>query len=251
MATPRPARLREGLRFLLYLSPLVLLGLVGNAIYRHFTEKDRTIAEQKRIIKELETKLDRSWAEELVADVRVDGVTKDANGAPLMQLTFVQYQPGSEVAAFERSMTLPGDEFYIDSLVVQFDRKFVEDGDGLRGKSMLLFRRAFGDRQKPIDGVPLFNASGDSPIPELAQVDAKPSDFEKKLWARFWDYAGDPKQAAANGIRVAQGEAPHMKAIPGQVYKLTLRAGGGLSMVPRLPAAVVGDRASDAGPKQH
>ena len=31
-----------------------------------------------------------------------------------------------------------------------------------------------------------------------------------------------------------------MKAVQGQVYKLTLRAAGGLEMTPRLPAALVG-----------
>jgi len=40
--------------------------------------------------------------------------------------------------------------------------------------------------------------------------------------------------------RLAQGEAPHVKVVPGQVYKLTLRASGGLEIQPRLPAAVTG-----------
>jgi hypothetical protein len=146
-------------------------------------------------------------------------------------------------------MTLPGEEFYIDALVVRFDRKYVEAGDGLRGKSLLLFRRAFGDQQKPVDGVPLFTGQAGSQIPELMQVDRVPSDFEKQIWTRFWDYANDPTLAAAQGIRVAQGEAPHIRAVAGQVYKLTLRSSGGLEITPRLPAAVVGGLPRDAGAK--
>jgi|SRR5580658_328286 hypothetical protein len=42
------------------------------------------------------------------------------------------------------------------------------------------------------------------------------------------------------GIRVAQGEAVHTRATRGQVYKVTLSAAHGLSLVPRLPAAMVG-----------
>ena len=40
-----------------------------------------------------------------------------------------------------------------------------------------------------------------------------------------------------------------MRAVVNQVYKLTLRASGGVDITPRLPAAVVGTRdgAADAG----
>ena len=219
---------------------MVGLGLVGVltaagvGAYWKYTEKDRVIEEQKRVIAELGVKLDRAWAEELVADVRVLSV-KDGQ----MALTFVQYEPGTEKAALTKSMTLPGEELYIDALVVKFDRKLVETGDGLRGKSLLLFRRAFGDQQKPVDGVPLFHQGNESVIPEGLQVDAQPSDFERQIWTRFWELANDPDKAKAEGVRIAQGEAPHVKAVPGQVYKLSLRASGGLEISPRLPAAVL------------
>jgi hypothetical protein len=233
--------MREVLRFGIYASPLIILAIVGGALVRRFNEKDRVIAEQKRVIEELGRKLDRAWADELVADLRVDKVESDGAGGKRMHLTFVQYKPGTEEAAFRRSMVLPGEEVYVDALVVQFERKLVEEGDGLRGKSLLLFRRAFGDRQQPAEGVPLFRGEGESPIPEVAQVDAQPSEYERRIWTRFWDYANDPKLAAREGIRVAQGEAPHVKAVSGQVYQLRLRAAGGLEITPRLPAAVVGD----------
>jgi hypothetical protein len=236
---------REIVRFGLYAAPLVALAVVGSMLLRHFGEKDRVIAEQKRIIAELERKLDRVWADELVADLRVDRVDVDpATNKPRMFLTFIQYKPGTEEPMFRRSMVLPGEEVYVDALVVQFERKFVEDGDGLKGKSMLLFRRAFGDQQQPVEGVPLFRGAGDSPIPEAVQVDAAPGEYERQLWARFWNLANDPKAAAAEGVRVAQGEAPHVRVVQGQVYQLRLRAAGGLEMKPRLPAAVVGGDAS-------
>ncbi len=221
-----------------HLIPLAAIGAVGGAgfyVYSILAAKDRQIEDQKRVIGELGEKLDRAWASDLVADLRVDGVEGGA-----LKLTFIQYQPGTEKPIFRKDFTLPGEEVYVDALVVSFDRPLVEGGDGLRGKSLLLFRRAFGDKQQPVEGVPLTAAGGaaDAP-PAIYAVDPSPSDFEKQIWADFWQLANDPTKAKERGVRVAQGEAPHVKAAAGQVYKLTLRASAGLEMTPRIPAAAL------------
>jgi hypothetical protein len=196
--------------------------------------------EKDRIIAELSRKLDRVWTESLVADLRVDRIYKDPAGGDAIDLTFVHYVPGQEESLFKRSLTVYGTEVYIDALVVSFERKFVESGDGLRGKGLLLFRRAFGDRQAPAEGVSLHTGGGDLiPVPEVLRVDTEPSQFERKIWQRFWQYANDPALAASAGVRVAQGEAPHIKPLQGQVYKLTLQASGGLEIKPRLPPAIL------------
>jgi len=215
------------------------LGVGGVHVYRGLTAKDRVIEEQQRVIAGLEENLDRVWADELVADVRVDRLTENTDtGEQAMHLTFIQYAPDTETALFERPLVLPGREFYIDALVVKFARGFVENGDGMRGKSLLLFRRAFGDEQKPVDGIPLY-AAGEQPVPELVKVDETPSAFERDIWNRFWELANDLDGARDLGISVVQGEAPHLRPAVGQVYKLTLRASGGLDIVPRLPAAAL------------
>jgi hypothetical protein len=231
------------LAMLLFLGALVTVGFF---LYESATEKNRQIAEQTRVIAALELRLDRSWAEELVADVRVDAITRDPDGGqPKMTLTFAQYAPGTETPSLRKTMTLPGEEFYIDALVVEFQRKLVEEGDGLRGKSLLFFRRAFGDRQKPVDGVPLYRQSTSmsvsEDIPDGLRVDPEASQYERQVWTTFWTYANDPGRAAEAGIRVAQGEAVHTRAVRGQVYKVTLSAAHGLSLVPRLPGAMVGE----------
>jgi hypothetical protein len=234
MPTMRRAR---GLLSIVLLGALVALGVWW---YWTHTEKDRQIADQKRVIGQLEKKLDKAWASEIIADVRVLAKHEGPDGKPRIDLKFIQYQPGTEIPDLEKEFSVVGEEFYIDALVVKFDRKLIESGDGLRGKSLLLFRRAFGDQQKPVDGEPLFRSgAGASPIPEKAQVDATPSQFERNIWTHFWELANDPDKARAQGVGVAQGEAPHIKPVVGQVYKLTLRASGGLDMTPRLPAAVL------------
>jgi len=216
---------------------LAAIGGAGYWFYYTAGAKDRTIEQQQRVIAELERKLDRAWSSELVADVRVDDIKGDEQNREL-HLTFIQYQPGTETPSFKKSFTLSGDELYVDALVVTFDRSFVEGADALRGKSLLLFRRAFGDRQQPVEGVPLFR-SDTKGIPSEMQVDTVPSAFEIQLWARFWEMANDPVAAKEKGIRFAQGEAPHVKAVKGQIYKLSLRASGGLEMTPRVPAAAL------------
>jgi hypothetical protein len=235
-------------KLLVALATLVLLvgvAFVGWNWWQDQRQKDKTIEEQKRIIAALGEKLDRSWASEIVGDVRVESMDTNDKGDPTMRVTFAQYAPGTQTPILKKTMTLLGDELYIDAFVVTFDRKFVEEGDGLRGKSLLLFRRAFGDRQRPIDGVPLFRRDDavDVSVPEQLQIDPNPSAFEKDLWKRFWILANDPKEAEKEGVRVAQGVAPHVKAVAGQVYKLTLKNSGELEITPRLPAAMIGDAA--------
>lgn len=231
--------------------PAAILIFLGYTYYV-FTEDDRKIAEYKRVIEELGQTLDRVWAKELVGDVRVDELTKNPEtGVQEIHLTFIQYGADGEVPLFEKPLIVKGSEFYVDALVAKFGRNFVENGDPLRGKSVLLFRRIFGDAQKPIDGVSLLRSGedvGGSIIPELAQVDDTPSRFEQEIWTRFWELANDREQATSMGLSVVQGEAPHVRPVLGQVYKLSLQASGGLDITPRLPAAVLKKRGNKNKP---
>ena len=214
---------------------LVVLGAVIGAaflVWRQFEEKDR-------IIRELATRLERAWAQELLADIRVDSLQRPAAGPQVMRLTFIQYQRGTQEEAFRIPLELHGDEFYVDGQMIAFDRALVEAADPLRGKSLFLFRRAFGDADEPRKGVGLI---GPATIPSDLRVDAAPSAFERDLWEQFWRVASDPVTAEKNGIAAAQGEAPHMRPVLGQVYQVTLRSSGGVQLKPRLPAAVLPGR---------
>ncbi|RMG18822.1 MAG: hypothetical protein D6729_06375 [Deltaproteobacteria bacterium] len=246
-------RMRRAVTLLFALALLAALGAGAFLYWKH--------SEQERIVRELSARLDRVWARSLVADLKAERVV--GGERPQMVLTFVEYAPGTETPVLKRRLELPGEEVYIDALVVRFERHFVEAGDGLRGHSLLLFRRAFSDRMRPVDGIPLYTGGPaplvpgappqESPVPAapevpvLYRVDPVPSHFERRIWARFWQLASDPAAAAAEGVRVAQGEAPHLRPVEGQVYRLDLRADGGLEITPRLPAAVVGENPQAGG----
>ena len=76
-------------------------------------------------------------------------------------------------------------------------------------------------------------------VPEVDRVEGGPEGFQRSLWQRFWVLANDPAAAAKAGVRVAEGEAPRVKVVQGQVYELRLSGAEGLTLHPRLPAAVL------------
>lgn len=136
----------------------------------------------------------------------------DADGEPLGQPVEV---------------TVDGKVLYLEALVVKFDDEMVETGDALRGTSICLFQRAFGENQKPSEGTPL------DPVgqqPQVYRMDDNTDPFYLDLWTNFWEYANDPAAAAEKGVRAAHGEAPFMELRPGKSYRVVLRASDGLTI---------------------
>ncbi|MCS7238839.1 MAG: hypothetical protein NZ899_11305 [Thermoguttaceae bacterium] len=125
--------------------------------------------------------------------------------------------------------SIKGDILYVDAWVAKFQDEFVELGDAVRGGSIYLFRRLFGEHQEPAQG---FKLDPEGDLPTVYRSGKEISDFEKEIWANFWKLANDPKLAAEKGLRAIHGEAPYVKLIPGKRYRVQLRASDGLSIVP-------------------
>ena len=86
-----------------------------------------------------------------------------------------------------------GDVLYVDYWVVKFDDKFVEQGnDPLRGASICLLRRLFGEYQQPSEGEAVDTAGK---RPAAYGQGAPLTDFESDLWRNFWHYANDRAKA--------------------------------------------------------
>ena len=113
----------------------------------------------------------------------------------------------------------------IDALRRRWGDAVVGDDGGLRRREVA--RRVFGEDQKPNDGFVLDEVGS---MPQAYLRGGEPSDFEREIWSQVWEFANDREKAAAKGIRAAHGEAPSIKAKPGQVYQISLRASGGLSI---------------------
>lgn len=170
---------------------------------------------------------------------RVDQVvrTPDANapGGAHTSFRFQEYGTDGQPAGPAQSFTIFGDVAYFDALVVKFDDAFVERNDLLKGSSLLLFRRIFGEHQAPADGFPL-DAAGRRPHGYEAESPGAPS-FHQDLWSRFWDYALQPEVAREAGVRAMHGEAPFIRLAPDREYEVELRTSEGLIIRALPPAA--------------
>ncbi len=228
-----------------------MLGFGGYYGYNEYTKKERTIKEQadkirlteeelvklgnevkQKIaqIEKLETAMHLLKIDQRLAQLRVLGIDRDENGkATKSRLEFVELSPQGEPMSKPKQMELAGDLIYIDNWIIKFDDSYVEKGDIERGTSLCLFRRVFSEDILPTDGIPLDEVGM---RPQAYARGGAMSDFEKKLWTDFWEFANDPKKAADMGIRAANGEAVSIKVREGKTYNITLRASGGLSIEP-------------------
>jgi hypothetical protein len=190
-------------------------------------------AERERQIAVLKQVVERLTSERRVAEVSLLQRTVDPqSGHPVLTVSFVEYDRAGRPLPMRYLRTI-GDEVYFDALVVKFENEYVAAGDALRGHSIHLFRRAFGNLQRPEDGDLIDNRYfAGTGIPDVYRVDPNPSDYEVHLWQNFWNYAGDPEAARQQGVRVLQGEAVYARLLPGRLYTLSIQANGGLNLTP-------------------
>ena len=193
--------------------------------------KDARIQEQTAQIdtlnKEVE-KLETSLTL-LKVDHRVARLTVVDQDDEATKVQFVELNEEGQPIDTPREFRIPGDTVYIDAWVVKFDDKYVQEADLERGTSLILFKRLFGNDQKPDEGFPL-DAQGAAP--KAYARGGKMSDFEKQIFSDFWSIANDKTKAEEKGIRAAHGDAVSMKVEKGKSYKVQLRASDGPSIVP-------------------
>jgi len=244
-----------------FIRSVATLGFVGLLSFGSYvgykTYYARDLAEQelaatKREVEELTAEVSRKQAkiDELETAVRllkVDHrvahvvVLDQRPGAPGQRMStrfsFVEVDEAGVKLESPKEFTIQGDTLYIDSWVVKFTDEHIEQADPLRSTSVCLFRRLFGEFQKPEDGFEL------DPIgarPAAYSRGTEMSTFERELWTNFWEYANNPAKAKAAGLRAVHGEAPFTRLQPGKLYKVLLRASGGLSIEPEeLPGGVL------------
>jgi hypothetical protein len=191
-------------------------------------EADRLREQNEKLVHEraeLQRAVERLTAQTRLADVFVLDQTQDG-GRATTTVQFVEWdREGRALPA--RNFVVNDDVIFFDALVIKFDPERVAAGDGLRGKSIALFRRVYGEHQNAFDGQPI-DATGQ--VPETFREDREVNPFEQKLWTRFWDYVSDPNLAAAEGVRIAQGEAVYVRMRSGQQWSISLEHNGGLNI---------------------
>lgn len=174
-------------------------------------------------------KIDRRVARLEILAHEPDPTRPGEPGAQRTRLNFIELDATGNPIGPARELVVAGTRVYLEALVIKFDDDYVEQGDFLRGSSVCLFQRIFGEEQSPKDGVTI-EASGT--LPAVYGGDELPAPFYRELWKRFWDYAEDPEAAASLGVRAIHGEAPFIESVPGRSYRVELRSSGGLSITP-------------------
>lgn len=221
-----------------WLASLVLIAAFGaGAVWMLLPgEADRLRQENEKLERqkfELQKAVQRLSGEDRVAEVRViDQILAGqwVNGQPADRdsttIEFIEIDRQGHAMPSKR-FTVHDRVIHFDALVIKFEQEDVAGGDALRGKSLTLFRRIYGDNQQPAEG---FRIDPEDDIPNVYRVQPDPSPLERQLWARFWDYARDPVLAARDRVRVAQGEAVYQPMAKGDIWTLTLQNNGGLNM---------------------
>lgn len=226
------------LRSLTAILVLALTTVGGVFAWRTATEHRRAIEELEKKNDEQRTAISRLVKSRRIAQAVVAKRWKDESGKTWSRVRFVEVdEAGAEIA--RREADIEGEVVHFDALVLKFEAEHVQSGDPLRGRSVLLFRRMYGEHMPPERGVGLDEAEEDG-VPLAYRTRPAIPDGERALWARFWQLANDPDAAKREGVRVAQGEAVYTRMEEGMLYELTLDDAGGLNVKPtRLPAALL------------
>lgn len=175
------------------------------------------------------------------AQLEVVSQTKDASGETVNKLRFTELDPQGGVVGAQRELEIKGDEVYVDTLIIKFEDHFVEQGDPLKGKALLLFRRIFTNRVKPDEGYVL---DRNGVPPEIYASQAAQGTFERDLWTRFWAVANNEHLAKESGVKAMHGQAVYGRLAPNMVYTLLMRSTGEVILpAPRTP---LGESASPA-----
>ena len=189
---------------------------------------EATVEEQTEQIARLDTALRLLKIDHRVARLKVlDQQTDAESGETVSLVEFQELDDRGQPVDAPRQFRVRGDVVYVDSWIVKFDDKYVEQADLHRSTSLVLFRRIFGAAQQPRHGF-LLDESGVRP--RVYGQGGVLTDFEKKIWEDFWNVANDEQKQAELGIRAAHGEAPSIRMEKGKVYRITLRASGGLTV---------------------
>lgn len=208
------------------LSVLVVAGGVGIFFYQDRTSDARKIEkleEEKQELREIVQRLsdEKRVAEVLVTDQEiVDGVMRTT-------LLFVEYaKDGSSLPP--KSFTIEGKTAHIDAMVIKFEQDFVKENDPLRGHSIALFTKLYGDKEAPADAERI-----DVPgrIPDVYRgADPRISQFERELWDNFWKLAEDEAYRQRHGVRVANGQGVWGPFEKDRIYTITIESDGGLNI---------------------
>ena len=194
---------------------VLTLGIYGYNFYQKYVNENKVL---KQIIERLEA--ESRIAEVLVTDVHFD----EESARTFTTIKFLEYDSKGNPTQPEY-FTFSGNVIQFQSLVIRFDDIKVKNKDKLKGKSAYIFWKVF-----MLDGpnTQEFEITSANRIPQGYKIETAQSDYEKKIWQKFWEYALHPDKAQRIGIKNAQIEAPGTMFVPGTIYTIKIEHDGGM-----------------------
>ena len=193
-------------------------------------DAQKKVAFQQMEIDRLNTAVRLLKVDQRVAQVEVLSQEGSAKKGDLKtRFSFVELDSRGKPLEQPKTFEVQGDIVYLDYWVIKFSDEYIEQNDPLRSKSLILFRRIFGESQEPKDGFVLDEVGSE---PTGYRGAARMSDFERQVWSRFWEYTNDADRAKKDGVRAAHGQANYTKLQQGKRYRVELRASDGMSIKP-------------------
>ena len=189
-------------------------------------EQIRKLEQQREHLRQFVSRL---TAERRVAEIIV--TEQIGKGAQIESTTLMLLEYGRDGGRLPpRFFTIRGNVAHIDAMVIKFERDFIEHDDPLRGHSLVLLHRLYGDYQAPADGFRIDEPGQPPVIYRDDSITQEAAAFEAELWKNFWQLADDPKLREEKGVRLVQGEGPWTRFHPDRVYSLNSEADGGLNI---------------------
>ncbi|MCA9184269.1 MAG: hypothetical protein KDA99_01575 [Planctomycetales bacterium] len=235
------------IRSLVYAAAVCGVGYGGGWLYTHYWSHGVSTAQLQQArqeiaelqhqlqlkdmhIDQLDTALHLLKVDQRVAELRVlrqefvPGLDR-----VISEISFVEMNDQGEPIDVPRKFTIEGDTVYLDYWVVKFEDRYIEQSAVNRATSICLFRKVFGEYQRPAEG---FDLDAVNMRPAAYARGKEISDFERRIWGDFWNIAHSPEKATELGIRAAHGQASYTKLRPGVTYRLSLRASDGMTIQP-------------------
>lgn len=231
------------IKWIVYLA--VIAGAAGGGIYavdqlvvapmkakeRHLEEelkkKEAENARLKKEKEELEGFVKNLERTERRANLWIDDQQTTPDGRVTTTCKFVELDKDGNPLREVNNIAMDGDEIYVDALVLKHLDQHVKNGEPLKDKAVMIFRRIFSNKLKPDEGYAL-DVEGQAPLAYAAGH--APSDYEKGIWKDFWNIATDPDLRKKFDIRAAQGTAVYQKVKKGEYYLIELRSTGEVTM---------------------
>lgn len=218
---------------------------LSSTVYYHYrqdsgaslklAEANQTISTLKEKNDELSERNDRlrvalkySTTEHLLARIWIDAQFLDpGSGKMATDLTFVEINDEGAQIGEPQKLRIYGTSLYVEGRVVKFKDDYVQQGDQLRGSTLMQFWRVWGNQQESDNGMEI-ETLGTRPT-SYARGGVE-SEFEQKLWDDFLLVIRDPKLADKIGARNVQFEAPSLPVQEGDILEATIRASGGIDL---------------------